>query len=128
MSHEQRWTMSRENSFHRPNPRFRVTAEGLSVSELEKRRDDQVYIDDQCDKYEKGWSSDRKAGTLPPRIEDYLAGVRPDLYSDLLRELLCCELDWRREAKETPRLEDYLGRFPHARAILDEFFSTSCGT
>jgi serine/threonine-protein kinase len=61
----------------------------------------------ECDRFEAAW----KAGQRP-RIEDHLAAVPEAERPALLRELILLEVDYRRLAREQPRPEEYLGRFP----------------
>jgi tetratricopeptide (TPR) repeat protein len=64
-------------------------------------------IDAIRDRFEKSWLSGER-----PRLEEFVAQVRPDDRALLLVDLLQLELSYRRDAGETPDLADYLGRFP----------------
>jgi pSer/pThr/pTyr-binding forkhead associated (FHA) protein len=53
-----------------------------------------------------------------PLLEDYVSAASGPERTDLLRELLAVELAFRTRAGETPRVEEYQGRFPgHADLI-----------
>ncbi len=75
------------------------------------KRTDQV-----CDQFEAAW----KAGPRP-RFDDFLADVPPAQWSDLLRELLILDLDYRRQLGESPTLEEYRAAYPALE--LDRFAS-----
>ena len=60
-----------------------------------------------CDQFEAAW----KAGTRP-KIDDFLAGVPPAEWPDLLRELLILDLHYRRQLGENPTLEEYRAEYP----------------
>jgi serine/threonine protein kinase len=53
-----------------------------------------------------------------PRIEDYLRDTSGEERLALLRELLQVEIDYRLELRETPRMPDYLSRFPEQEELL----------
>jgi serine/threonine-protein kinase len=73
----------------------------------------------ECDRFEAAW----KAGQRP-RIEDHLAAVPEPERSELLRELLPLEVDYRRLAGELPPAEEFLARFPTLdRAWLEDVLS-----
>ena len=76
------------------------------------KRTDQV-----CDQFEAAW----KAAGPRPRFDDFLADVPPAQWSDLLRELLILDLDYRRQLGESPTLEEYRAAYPALE--LDRFAS-----
>ena len=93
------------------------------------------WLDQIADRFEAGWREVRQ-GASPPRLEDYLSAVRDQVTLDeephaspprledyvaepddprgaaLLCELIGLDIDYRRLRGESPRPEDYLGRFP----------------
>ncbi|MBN9119807.1 MAG: protein kinase [Planctomycetes bacterium] len=56
------------------------------------------------------------------RIEDYLSHVDPEHRSALLTELLALELEWRRDAGESPAPSEYLARFPDRPGAVQAAF------
>jgi len=66
-----------------------------------------VRLEGTCTRFEAAW----KAGQ-GPRIEDFLDDVPQEDRSEVLRELLAVELQWRQSRKEEPTRDEYLGRFP----------------
>ena len=66
-----------------------------------------MRIDAICERFEAAWN-----GGQQPRIECYLGGVSDTERSQLLRELLKVDLEYRRKKGETPKSEGYLARFP----------------
>jgi WD40 repeat protein len=60
-----------------------------------------------CNRFELAWLDGRRSP-----IEDYLADTPEPDRSLLLRELVALELDYRRQAGENPRPEEYHDRFP----------------
>src|SRR5215813_13884996 len=73
------------------------------------------WIDDVCTRFEVGWRQEP-----PPRIEDFLGDANGPGREALLRELLCVELDCRRQRGHVPAVEDYLGRFPDQEQLIRE--------
>jgi eukaryotic-like serine/threonine-protein kinase len=60
-----------------------------------------------CNRFELAW----KAGQRPD-IEDFLEGTDGPERLALINELVALEIDYRRQAQEDPRLEEYQARFP----------------
>jgi predicted ATPase len=60
-----------------------------------------------CDRFEAAWVAGQR-----PRIEDFWDSTREMQPGALLSELVLLDIHYRRLAKETPRAEDYLPRFP----------------
>jgi len=74
-------------------------------------------IADIPDRFESAWRKGQR-----PRIEEFL-NAGPDPHRpELLCHLLGIELEIRRREAEHPRREEYLDRFPHDRALLDDAF------
>jgi hypothetical protein len=65
----------------------------------------------------------RFRGPSPLSIEDCLSQVAPSRRDKLLFELLATELEIRIEAGESPSPENYVRRFPHAVAAIEQVFS-----
>lgn len=66
-----------------------------------------LVIDAVCTRFEAAWQAGAR-----PRLEAALADIEPDLRPELSFELLAVEIELRSQAGETPRADDYLGRFP----------------
>src|SRR5947209_20149730 len=60
---------------------------------------------------------------VPPALEDFLAGTAGAERAELLRELLCLELDHRTRAGDTPTADEYRARFPQDGAIIEAAFA-----
>lgn len=75
-------------------------------------------IDDACDRFDKDWRAGKH-----PRIEDYLRD-EPEVDSAiLLRELLVTELERRARRGDSPRADEYIGRFPDHAELVDALFT-----
>ena len=62
------------------------------------------------------------AGRRRPRIESFLTEIdNPDA---LLERLLLLELDFRKQAGETPAAEDYRARFADSPTVINAVFGT----
>jgi formylglycine-generating enzyme required for sulfatase activity/tRNA A-37 threonylcarbamoyl transferase component Bud32 len=66
-----------------------------------------LHVDAVCNRFEAAW----RAGGHP-RIEAYLSDTPEPGRSELLRELLALELEYRRGRGDTPTPEEYHARFP----------------
>lgn len=66
-----------------------------------------LRINQLCNKYEAAWKSGKQ-----PTVEQALKHLAADDRSAALSELLPLEIAYRRRAGLTPRLNDYLARFP----------------
>jgi hypothetical protein len=66
-----------------------------------------LRINEACNGFEQAWRAGQR-----PRIEDYLGDAAPSDQSDLLRELVALEIDYRRQAGEDPSEGEYRARFP----------------
>ena len=75
-----------------------------------------------ADRFESAW----RRG-LRPRIETVLDDGPPALRADLLHGLLGIELEIRRQRGDSPRLEEYEGRFPLDRELVVAAFSSRSG-
>ena len=64
-------------------------------------------VDRVCDQFEAAWKVESR-----PRIDDFLTGVPPSQWLDLLRELLSLDLEYRRQRGESPTLEEYQAQYP----------------
>src|SRR2546423_1519480 len=76
-------------------------------------------IDAVCIRFEAGWQAE-----TPPRLEDFLGETAGAERHELLRELLCVELDWRQQQGDRPSLPDYLSRFPDHASLLREVLAS----
>jgi len=74
-------------------------------------------IDALCDKF----SAALRAGQQP-KIEEYLPLLPERAQNELLVELLCEELDWRRRGGELVEPAEYEARFPHQHAQVARAF------
>src|SRR5262249_16354404 len=57
-----------------------------------------------------------------PRIESFLEQSLEPFAPELFRDLLGIELEVRRKSGDAPHPEEYLDRFPHFRALIDDAF------
>src|SRR5205823_1060097 len=64
-------------------------------------------VDEVCLRFERAW----KAGPRPA-LEDYMGDTPEPERALLCRELIALDLAYRHREGETPRKEDYAGRFP----------------
>jgi WD40 repeat protein len=78
-----------------------------SVSEADSPAALARLVDRVCTQFERDWQAGRQ-----PRVEDYLSGASSVEREALLRELVPLEADYRRRRRESPRPEEYAGRFP----------------
>ncbi len=69
------------------------------------------WLNQIADRFEANWKLVRQ-GAAAPRLEDYVAEPDDPRGEALLCELIGLDIDYRRLRGETPRPEDYLGRFP----------------
>src|SRR4051794_407542 len=76
-------------------------------------------IEERCRLFQRAWS----AGPMPPRLEDFLAGLPPRQTALLLHRLLVIELDRRRGRGDAPTPEGYLDRFPNHRPLVEHAFA-----
>ncbi len=74
-------------------------------------------IDRACLAFESGWRAQQA-----PRIEEFLGTVEGTERSELLRELLLLELDYRVRRDEHPTPEEYQARFPHDSRLISHIF------
>ena len=70
-------------------------------------------------KFERDWQVSKSR----PRIEDYLQQARELAPELVLRDCLLVELQMRRGGGEVPDLNEYFGRFPDHRAVIEQAFS-----
>jgi serine/threonine protein kinase/WD40 repeat protein len=82
-----------------------------------------VRINEVCNRFELAWQAGQR-----PRIEDYLGDAAEPERSDLVRELVALDIDYRRQAGEHPSEDEYRARFPAlAEAPLLEDLATEGG-
>ncbi len=78
-------------------------------------------IDDLCADFERRWQSDS-----PPAIESVISeDISPNEREVLLAELIALDVDYRRQRGETPKMQEYLDRFPHASIAIRDALSES---
>ncbi len=75
-------------------------------------------VDRLCDRFERAWQSGRR-----PHLEHYLLRAAQPVTSELLRELLALELDYRSRCGEKPAPQEYHRRFPEHTALIDAVFN-----
>jgi serine/threonine protein kinase len=79
-------------------------------------------VNEDCDRFEKGWKGGQK-----PRIEDYLAEVPGLDRGPLFRELLALEIELRGDDGERSTPEEYYLRFREHIELIDAVFADSPG-
>jgi serine/threonine protein kinase/tetratricopeptide (TPR) repeat protein/WD40 repeat protein len=87
-------------------------------------------VNEACNRFELAWQAGQR-----PRIEDYLGATPEPERSDLVRELVALDIDYRRRAGEEPQPDDYRARFPAlalapllADATVMQAGAGQCGT
>ncbi len=89
-------------------------------TELSRARLDRIDV--VCDRFEAAWASGER-----PRLEDFVAELPEADRTELFRELLSVELDYRHRAGENPDEEEYRGRFPdYGEQVGSVFAMTLC--
>src|SRR5438105_899894 len=82
------------------------------------------HVDDVCLRFQDSLKKASSTEQLP-ELEGFLADTQEPLRSELLRELVGLEVDYRRRLGENPQAEEYLARFPALnRPWLDNLFGT----
>ena len=76
-----------------------------------------LRLDEVCNRFEARW----KAGQQP-QIEDYLDAGRQSQRSELLRELLLLDIEYRTEDGRHPSAAEYKSRFPQHAELIDDAF------
>lgn len=71
---------------------------------------------------ERWWQGRRSPCRPTPQIEAFLEGIEEPQRSELLRELLLLDLDYRLHCDESPDPEEYRRRFPRHRRVVDAAF------
>ncbi len=92
------------------NDDSRRAGQSLALDALER-------IDAICLAFEAAWRAGRA-----PRPEDFLGDSRGTERSELLRELLLLDIDYRSRRGETPRPEDYGARLPQDISVIAAAF------
>jgi serine/threonine protein kinase len=64
-------------------------------------------VNEVCNRFELAWQAGQRPG-----IEDYLGDVSEPERAALVRDLVALDIDYRRQAGEEPKAEDYRDRFP----------------
>jgi hypothetical protein len=80
-------------------------------------------VDEVCDRFEGAWATAGSDGQRP-RIEDYLGDTPEPERTELLRELLALELEYRRDRGEKPTLQEYQTRFPAHAELVNTVFTS----
>jgi WD40 repeat protein/tRNA A-37 threonylcarbamoyl transferase component Bud32 len=80
----------------------------------------QERTDRACDSFKSRLRSGER-----PRLEEFLGTVTGEEKRSLLRELLRVEVEYRRQRGESPRPEDYTGRFPDDRAVIERVLAAA---
>jgi serine/threonine protein kinase/formylglycine-generating enzyme required for sulfatase activity len=76
-----------------------------------------LRLDAICVRFEKAWQAGQR-----PRVEEFLGDISEPERSELLRELLGLELDYRRRASETLDSEEFRQRFPEHVELVCALF------
>jgi eukaryotic-like serine/threonine-protein kinase len=101
--------------------------DGISADQktrqLQQHIEQARLVDQICRQFENAWNAGKQ-----PRVEECLVDLDETIRHEVLTELLAVELELRRASGETPRLDEYLRRFPESAdtisALLDEPLST----
>ena len=91
----------------RNDPRTRTSAGSAVALPVEQA----LLLEEVCDRFEAAWRADRR-----PRIEDAVANLIDPVRAAAVRELVLLDADYRRAAGESPRSDEYGGRFPELDA------------
>jgi tetratricopeptide (TPR) repeat protein/tRNA A-37 threonylcarbamoyl transferase component Bud32 len=78
-----------------------------------------LRLDAACDRFEADWREGRR-----PRIEESLGQVPESERTELFRELLPLELEFRRDTGESPTPDEYRRRFPTYPQVVADAFAT----
>ena len=81
---------------------------------------DRSWIDEMADRFERAWAAGER-----PRIEAYLGDAAGPRRSRLLEELVRVERELRIAGGETPRAEEFRGRFPGDERSIDAAFEAT---
>ena len=74
-----------------------------------------------CDRFESAWQSGE-----PPRIDDYLQDLPPEIFQAAVPQLVALEIDYRKLQGESPSTNEYSDRFASLqRAWLDQLCTGS---
>ena len=65
-----------------------------------------------------------KRGSAPP-IDSYIKEAGEPVRSELLRQLLLLELDYRQRRGEVPDLQEYGRLYPHDTSVIEQAFRAS---
>lgn len=74
-----------------------------------------AVIDERCDRFERDWRAGHR-----PSVESIIESASDAQKSALLRYLLSLELSLRREAGETPAVDEFQERFPEYSLLIAE--------
>jgi hypothetical protein len=77
----------------------------------------QKYLDRVADEFEAAWNRGER-----PQIERFLEDSADASCSQLLRELLRLDLEYRAREGERPTVADYFGRFPNHASLIESVF------
>jgi serine/threonine-protein kinase len=66
-----------------------------------------LSLEGACARFEQAWQAGGR-----PRLEEFIGPGDGREYPALLKELVALDVHYRRRAGESPRPEDYAGRFP----------------
>jgi WD40 repeat protein/tRNA A-37 threonylcarbamoyl transferase component Bud32 len=82
---------------------------------------EKLHIDQLCLMFEAAW----KAGAARPQLDAYIANVTKTKRSELLRQLLLLDLDYRRRCGEVPDRDEYVALFPQDTSVIEQAFRAS---
>jgi serine/threonine protein kinase len=95
------------------NPKDRTESLPVSVAR---------HLDRVCNRFEDVWRAGQR-----PSLPEFLVEADEPARLALLRELLCLDVEYRREAGEQPTLEDYLSQFPDQAELIHAALSQQKG-
>jgi WD40 repeat protein/serine/threonine protein kinase/tetratricopeptide (TPR) repeat protein len=78
-------------------------------------------IDQACDRFEAAWKAGRR-----PHLDEYLGTTEGAARTELLRQLLLLDWDYRRRSGDHPCSEDYHQRFPGDLPLIEAVSREMC--
>ena len=86
------------------------------------------YIDELADRYEDAWQQylDHSLGDdHPPQLETFVAKHDVEHADEIVHELIPIDVVYRQKSDSPPSREEYVGRFPNHKSLIQSLFSPS---